>query len=414
MTSASSVGLPPSRAANAFGLLRLVMASAVIVSHAFPIGGFGADPTYRLFRGQADLGDLAVLGFFAISGFLITRSGASGSVRAFLWRRALRILPAFWVVLLVGALVVGPISYAASHDGLAGYWHLGAQGPAAYVLRNGALHSSDYGIDGVFVGSAYGQVHGVDAVNGSLWSLFFEFLCYLGVAAAMALGLLRSRARRALPALLAVGLVVIQLAPYVGVCARLVERVTIGSGGPELYLAFGCGAVAALFPERIRWSAPAATLAVGATAATLLADGFLGVGVVALSYAVLAAAHLAPSWACRIRAVTDVSYGVYIDAWPVAMLLQQFGIAGAGLLPFLAGTLFGTVALAAGSWFLVERPAMRWKSRGPGRPPGRTFSGRGAPARDKSPVGARDCTASRGARAGVTMTKVERPSPGPV
>lgn len=347
---------------NAFGLMRLVMATAVIVSHAFPIGGFGPDPTYAVFRGQADIGTTAVLGFFAISGYLITGSGRAGGVVAFLWRRALRILPAFWVVLLVTAAVVGPISYGTAHGGLAGYVKFGEGGPVQYVVGNAGILITTYQIDGVFPGQ---DVAGVAVVNGSLWSLFFEVLCYLGVAGAMGLGLLSGRRRVVLPALVVATVVLLQAESAVPLFARIVDLVTFGAGGPELYVAFGCGAVAALFPHP--WSALAGLGAGVVALVTLLFGGFLGIGVVALSYAVLTAAHVAPRWAQRIGSVNDISYGVYIYAWPVAMLLAQFGAAEAGWWPFLVATIVSVLPVAAASWFMVERPAMRLKSWGPGR-----------------------------------------------
>src|SRR5690554_1974512 len=79
---------------NSLGVIRLVLALLVIVDHAFPLGGFGLDPVWELTRGQASLGLLAVGGFFAISGYLIAKSGLSGDVVQFLWRRFLRIFPA--------------------------------------------------------------------------------------------------------------------------------------------------------------------------------------------------------------------------------------------------------------------------------------------------------------------------------
>ena len=59
---------------NSMGLLRVVFASLVIFSHAFPIGGWGVDPTYIWWDGQADISQLGLLGFFALSGSLVTRS----------------------------------------------------------------------------------------------------------------------------------------------------------------------------------------------------------------------------------------------------------------------------------------------------------------------------------------------------
>ena len=61
---------------NGFDLARLIFATLVVFEHSFylPYNNYGAEPLYILSGGQTDFGTLAVNGFFAISGFLITRS----------------------------------------------------------------------------------------------------------------------------------------------------------------------------------------------------------------------------------------------------------------------------------------------------------------------------------------------------
>jgi len=93
---------------NAFGVLRLVLATSVIFSHAFYLGGWDYDPTIDWTKGQESIGGLAVIGFFVISGYLITKSGMRIDILQFMWHRSLRIFPAFWAVLIVTATVVGP------------------------------------------------------------------------------------------------------------------------------------------------------------------------------------------------------------------------------------------------------------------------------------------------------------------
>jgi peptidoglycan/LPS O-acetylase OafA/YrhL len=55
---------------NSLNALRLALATLVVVSHAWPLTGLEPEPGF----GGANLGTWAVFGFFAISGFLITRS----------------------------------------------------------------------------------------------------------------------------------------------------------------------------------------------------------------------------------------------------------------------------------------------------------------------------------------------------
>ena len=96
---------PALRHANSLDLLRLVAASAVIVGHSWPILGFPDPP---LFGGTVN--GLGVFAFFAISGYLITKSWtADPSLSRFWAKRALRIMPALCVVVLFVGLVAGPM-----------------------------------------------------------------------------------------------------------------------------------------------------------------------------------------------------------------------------------------------------------------------------------------------------------------
>lgn len=85
---------------NNFNLLRMLAATGVLVSHAYPISlGAGAvEPLESLLKGTS-LGGICVMIFFAISGFFISRSFAGkSSLKSFLRARALRLFPALAVV----------------------------------------------------------------------------------------------------------------------------------------------------------------------------------------------------------------------------------------------------------------------------------------------------------------------------
>src|SRR5690242_14199417 len=81
---------------NSIGFLRFFLASLVIVYHSYVLGGYGEEWLLRHTGGQTNSGGVAVLGFFALSGFLVTASFVRGkSVFRFLWHRILRIMPGF-------------------------------------------------------------------------------------------------------------------------------------------------------------------------------------------------------------------------------------------------------------------------------------------------------------------------------
>ena len=64
----------------------------------------------------------------------------------------------------------------------------------------------------------------------------------------------------------------------------------------------------------------------------------------------------------------DYSYGIYIYAFPIGVLLGPYGAANHGYLLFVMLTLLGTIPLAGASWWLIERPALKLRRWRPGRP----------------------------------------------
>jgi peptidoglycan/LPS O-acetylase OafA/YrhL len=184
---------------NSLGFIRLVLAATVIFYHGFQLGGYGHDPLDVLTNKQTDL---AVGGFFAISGYLIAKSGIGLDVVQFVWRRALRILPAFWTVLLFTALIVGPLIWVLDGHPFLDYFSFGGGGPVSYLWSNWHLLQLSYGIYDLFAQTTpYGlELGGVSIFNGSLWTLAYEWNCYMIIAALVAFGILRN-ARLVVPVL---------------------------------------------------------------------------------------------------------------------------------------------------------------------------------------------------------------------
>ena len=90
---------------NSLNLFRLILAFLVLVAHGYYIVGRDDSPG---FNGE-NLGGWAVIGFFVISGFLITRSRFRTDPGTFLVHRIGRIMPAFIVCLLLTATVLSLI-----------------------------------------------------------------------------------------------------------------------------------------------------------------------------------------------------------------------------------------------------------------------------------------------------------------
>jgi peptidoglycan/LPS O-acetylase OafA/YrhL len=344
---------------NSVNALRLGLAGIVLLSHTLKLHG-GSDPVELVTGSSVDAGTMAVDGFFALSGFLIVGSFlGSPSTGRFLWRRCLRILPGFWVCLLVTAFVLLPVAQLMERGTLAGFPLTGEESALSYVTSNAALFVRQYEVTGLLDGGS---------VNGSLYTLFYEFACYLGVAVLGAVGLLR---RRTWPLLVTAALV------WAFALEQLLTGADAVAGSETLSTAlrFGAMFLAGALAHRLSARLPLSR-AGGAVAALVLAqavvlssfaggdpDGtlvYLLVAPPAVAYLVLLAGS-----SPRLRTVgadRDLSYGLYVYAWPAQKLVL---LAGAAMWP--VGT-FGLVSLALAlllawaSWTWVESPALRLKA----------------------------------------------------
>jgi peptidoglycan/LPS O-acetylase OafA/YrhL len=349
---------------NALGVLRLILASMVIFSHAFPTGGWGEDPSKGWTNGQETIGGFAVIGFFAISGYLIAKSGASADILQFLWRRALRIFPAFWAVLCVGALIVGPIAWRMSGNGLRDY--IGS-GPIMYIFQNADLSIRQWGVYDVFqTTTPYGRTVGYSVFNGSLWTLALEWGCYLLVAALLVLGVLRHR-RWVVPALAGafwVLSIVNSLAP------QLVGMVAPALADPnkiKLTLVFLIGASLAVYSKRIPLNDLLGVVAGVLVVVTLLTVGWVQIGYPAFAYFVLWLAARLPKRVQWIGAKNDYSYGMYVYGFLVQQFTAFLGWNTLGYWPWVGLTILVTAGCAWLSWHGIEKRAMALKDWGPGR-----------------------------------------------
>jgi peptidoglycan/LPS O-acetylase OafA/YrhL len=325
---------------NSLNAIRLALATLVIVSHAWPIGGFGGDPKV----GDLSLGGWAVAGFFAISGFLITTSRLRSSFSAYLWRRMLRIFPGLWICLLATLVLFVPI--AALVEG--GADHVGPSSLVEYLAANGVLESGHQNIGGTLSGVPY-----PGAWNGSLWTLWFEFGCYLVLGGLLVFSRLRERPGVLVGLFGACALVNLAQAEFsVEFPFRLQWAADLGSY-------FFAGAVLCVYANRIPMSGFLVAISTAVLAAAALTDHVQAVGAMPLAYLLIWLGSVLPLQAVGRR--NDISYGVYIYAFPIQQLLALAGAAALGVLPFTVLCIVCTLPLAALSWFFVEEPAMRLK-----------------------------------------------------
>jgi peptidoglycan/LPS O-acetylase OafA/YrhL len=341
---------------NNFDVLRLLGATLVLASHSFVVTG-AAEPRI----GHWPLGTFGVEVFFAISGFLIAASWLRRpGLRGFVVRRGLRILPALAVTVVLCALALGPLvtdlspsSYFTDPATL-GY----AIDNLVSVSTGGFGHQIALELPGVFAS------HPDHAVNVSLWTLPIEVRAY-GVVAVLGIAGLLSRT--VVP--VAIAFFALSIAP-----AGIADLPVLGAPLDFLRGADGLAAhltalffVAAAFykyRQRVPLRLDLALLAALALVLSLGTAAERPVLLIAVPYVVLCAAYLSSGRLRRLTQPGDVSYGIYLLAFPVQQAIFELW-GGPGPSPLVLALLAFPVAylLALASWHGVEQRALALKHR---------------------------------------------------
>ncbi len=337
--------------ANNFDFLRFFFATCVIFSHSFAVlyngSWFAEDPLNHLTNNQTAFGGTAVDGFFLISGFLITKSWErSKSVHDYATKRILRILPALIAVLLFTVFVVGPLG---TNRSLASYFHNPRTFAYFGFMGTVNLHLHDQ-LPGVFTHNPIRW-----RVNGSLWTIRCEVICYILVAI---LGLLRVYRRPAFVLLASVA--------AVGMMAGGAKHL-VGLGefadSFRVLVYFLCGMAFYLYRRSIPHSPPLLLLSLGG----LIVSDLVGVLAYTLpllgTYVLFYAAFSARLPLQNFARYGDFSYGLYLYAFPIQQLMVSYFRSA-----WNAGTLTLATFLIAGicavlSWHMVEKPFLMRKPK---------------------------------------------------
>lgn len=316
---------------NNFDAVRLVAALAVLASHLCLVAG---RPEPGLF-GPITLGAAAVLVFFSVSGYLVASSWAADpKLWRFAARRFLRIWPAYAVVVVATVAAVlatdsRPLAHAAA-------W--------LYLAKRLTLHSFDWNF---FPGLRDPRL------NAPLWTIVFEIGCYAGFA------LLAAPLRKWWPRVVFPLAVPAFLWWGHGMAAFDATWASTGTIATMFAGFFGAGAALAAWPALRSPRASAALVAMGIVA---YVSGSQIVGL-ALALPTVAVFVGTRAWPVLRRAgrFGDLSYGLYLWAWPVQQVVASQLGAAAGYWRLLFTSLLIVTPMAALSWHLVEKRALRAK-----------------------------------------------------
>ncbi len=333
---------------NNFDAVRLFAALSVLVSHQFALSGLPEPGIPQVHS----LGGLGVLIFFSVSGYLVAQSWtADPNVLRFAVRRLLRIWPGLAVVILLALLVWGPLlTFLPTKEYFRHMWTRDYLNNLRFVLRD------------ILPVRLEGNALPL-AVNGSLWTIPLELKCYVALGLLGVAGLLRSRWWvLLLTAALLIRYAVIEQRgdALADAWAWTVEQ--------RFLLEFGLFFAAGVLLHYVDLGSPRRKLLlVGAgwllgVAAFAAARPFLGMWFL-LPITVIAFGTASLPCVRGAGRFGDLSYGLYIYAFPVQQtLIWLYG----SKLPWMAVfalVLATTAMFAAASWHLVEKRALRFKPR---------------------------------------------------
>jgi len=336
-------------------LLRIGFAACVLLSHAPELsdGNASRDLLHRL-SPNATLGSFGVDGFFLLSGYLIVKSWQiSPNLLDYLRKRILRIVPGYLVAALLSTLALGLLIPAVPHY----FSHFGVRFPVSVLLLSSPMAPK------VGPGMHYHDV------NGSLWTITYEFRCYLLVALFGICGLFK---RPVLWLILTVFLLSVSASPPLQRLLYWHTHYLITEDPAFLYhlnAAFFVGGCFYLFRSHIRFHpilGISAALAVGVALrfpaafedVLDLCGGYLLFYLTSVRFKALASMDRFP----------DISYGLYVYGWPVEMLLIWYLRASPWIIFPIAlciSACFGWV-----SWHYIERPMLKFKRRSSAPLPG--------------------------------------------
>jgi peptidoglycan/LPS O-acetylase OafA/YrhL len=359
--------------------VRGLAAVGVLTVHAVGVYARGAGDD--AVRPWVERLDVAVPIFILLSGFLLYRPFAAAqlagspmpSLRAYAWRRALRILPGYWVALTVAAVVLG-LPGVLTASGLPHYYGF-LQSYERSTVAGGLPQAWTLCVDAAFYLLLPLVVVVVHRLGRGLGTQIAALLVLVAVSVAWKAWVLTAvvgeRTIATEPWLIALPAFLDQFA--VGMALAVASVRWEAGSGPPRWMARAPGAW---------WLAALGLFALSAWGAGLdhvTAAGFshgqvvvrhalqLAIAVCVIMPAVVGEGRPVRLLSVRpLRRLGTISYGFYLYHLTVLGLLGRWGLASLEdvvprYLLWFGAALLGTLVCAEVSWRLVEAPALRLK-----------------------------------------------------
>ena len=331
---------------NNFNIIRLMLAVYVFFVHFTVLTN--CDNSALFIQGVD-----CVRGFFVISGFLIYASFCrASSLKTYFSNRCRRILPSYLFIVIIFSLALFFVSSCSFNEYFSTEW-------LRYLMYN--LSFSNFAqptLPGVFTHNT------IDAVNGSLWTIKIELMCYI----ALPLIVYICKKIRLNPLLLLSILVLLSIS-YSLICNHLYNQ-----SGNDAYLIYARqigGQLAYFVMGMIMYESLQFVIKyrhyllvfglVAMTIAYSFPDASYIIKPLAIACIVIPAAFIG-RWGYWLGK-TDISYDFYLMHFPIIQVLIHYNLPDSiGIIPTLMLAFAVIVLLSTLSWHFIGRPFLRRKS----------------------------------------------------
>lgn len=332
---------------NNLQLLKFLAAVFVVASHSFALSAGSSENEWfmKLTDGQMSLGGAAVSIFFCAGGYFIAKSiNRVQNGITYFKIRILRIFPCLMVVVFLSAFLLGPMVTEYS----IGEYFKDAQ--VYRYLLNGVLFLQ-HNLPGVFQNNPY-----LSTVNGVLWTLPIEFLCYIGCFMMWKFKFLeKKRCGGSIPLVL-LGTAGIYLAAGEAGMTALISTI-------RPMLLFYMGILFFVYRDKIVFTKP---VLLGHIAILILSIPLHMINVamvLCFPYVLFYLCFAVEQVSDKVGNAGNISYGIYLCAYPIQQVIVWMH--GGTMSPYWNMVLAIPFAIAGGYllYRYVEKPLMNFKRR---------------------------------------------------
>jgi len=333
---------------NNFNFLRLLCAIFVVITHSYPLTGASErDLLETISEKQVWFSAIGVNALFIISGYLIFQSLCrSNSLIGYYLKRLLRIFPALFVVLLITLAFVFLVYQgdfnAFIHD----------PSVRSYFPNNFFLYNMQYDISGIFEKNPLPNM-----INGSLWTIAYEFTLYLILSLLFFFNLITKR-------------IVVSLLFFLMLIGRLFFTLNTakfhGVLNATYFYDFALYFFSGSFLAAVGFELWGKKRLLSLSALLLLAISIIGHVYSITAYFLMPVLVISAgldnykSLNAIVTKIGDLSYGIYIYSFMIMQFLMHFF--KLGTISLMLWGLIISFLFALFSWHCVEKRALDFKS----------------------------------------------------